>query len=128
MALPIDAYPVATQDGQQIRMDIVRILALDSISFNNTTGTAVATSMLVPDALYVLYSNADCIVRFDGVASTVLSNTPAVLVAARERVSCLLPFGATGFSVIGLSASSTLYIQQVAAFAGLANTTTLGNQ
>jgi len=128
MALPVDAYPVTTQDGQQIRMDIVRILALDSISFNSTTGTAVATSMLVPDALYVLYSNADCIVRFDGVASKTLSNTPAVLAAAGERVSCLLPFGATGFSAIGLSTAGTVYVQRVAAFAGLANTTTLGNQ
>jgi len=128
MALPIDAYPLSTPNGVQIRLDLVRIEALDSIAFTSTAGSTVNTGVVIPDAIYVFFATSDCIIRFDGVASKTLGNTPAVLVASGERVTCLLPVGATGISVIGLSASGTLYIQRVAAFAGLANDTTLGNQ
>jgi hypothetical protein len=128
MSLPIDAYPLATQDGQQIRLDLVRIVSLDSVAFTSTAGTALNAALLTVDAIYVFFATTDCIIRFNGVASKTLSATPAVLVAAGERVTCLLPIGATGLSVIGISVGGTLYIQQVAAFAGLANDTTLGNQ
>jgi len=128
MPLPIDAYPLATQDGQQIRLDLVRVIDLNTVAFNNLTGSAVNAGLVVIDAIYVFFATSDCIVAFTGIASKTLNNTPAVLVAAGERVTCLLPVGATGISTIGLSASGILYIQKVAAFAGLANTTTLGNQ
>ena len=128
MALPVDSYPLATQNGQQIRLDLVRILDLNSVAFNSSTGGTSNAGLVVPDAIYVFFATADCIIAFTGVASKTLNNTPAMVLAGGERATCLLPTGATGISAIGLSTSGTLYVQKVAAFAGLANDITLGNQ
>ena len=128
MARPVDAYPVTTQNGNQIRLDAVSIKALDSIAFDANTGSALDTSMFEVDGLYVLLSNADCIVDFTSVATKTPINAKAVILQASERATIMLPATATGFSAIGLSAAGTLYIQRLTTWAGLADSVTLGNQ
>jgi len=123
-----DAYPLATPDGTSIPMDIVRVHVLDKITFNNLTGTALNTALVVPDMAYVLYATEDCIVDFTTVASNTLNNNKAVLVLKGERAYVMLPIDATSFSVIGISTIGDLYVQQIVPWAGLANTTTMGNQ
>jgi len=127
-ALPVDAYPIATQDGKQIHLDMVRVLTLHSVTFNITTGTALDTAPFVQDGVFVLYATEDCIVDFVGVAVKPAAGQAALFISAGERVTCMLPPAATGFSAIGISVAGTLYIQQISAFAGLANDVTLGNQ
>jgi len=128
MARPADAYPVTTQNGNQIRLDAVSIKALDYIPFNATTGSASDSSMYEVDGLYVLLATADCIVHFTGVATKTPVNAPAAVLQAGERGTVLLPDTATGFSAIGLATSGTLYIQRLTTWAGLADSVTLGNQ
>jgi len=128
MARPADAYPVTTQSGNQIRLDAVSIKALDSITFDATTGSALDTAMFEVDGLYVLLASADCIVDFTAVATKTPVNAKAVVLQAGERATVMLPVTATGFSAIGLSASGTLYIQRLTTWAGLADSVTLGNQ
>jgi len=128
MPLPTDSYPLATQDGKQIRLDIIRPIALDSITFLSTVGSAVNTTILTVDGLYELISTSDCIVAFTGIASKTLNKTPALFVPAGVPVKCLPPVGVTSISIIGITLGGTLYIQELVIFAGLANDTTLGNQ
>jgi len=128
MALPVDAYPLATQDGQQIRLDVVRLIDLTAVVFTSTTGTASDASLIVTDALYVFLASADCIIYFTGVATGSPIKAKAVFAAAGERVSCMLPAGATGISVVGIGSGGTLYVQTIENWAGLANATTLRNQ
>ena len=122
MTRPADAYPVTTQSGNQIRLDAVSIKALDSITFDATTGGALNTSMFEVDGLYVLLASADCIVDFTAVATKTPINAKAAVLQAGERATVMLPATATGFSAIGLSAAGTLYIQRLTTWAGLANT------
>jgi hypothetical protein len=119
---PRDLYQLATANGTQIRLDAVRFDALDFIDFGPSTGSAVKTSMLVEDQLYVLFADEACIVRFDGVADKDPVGTKAVLLDKDERATGWLPVGATGFSVIGLTATGRLHIQRITTWAGLADT------
>jgi len=127
MALPVDAYPVTTKQGQQIRLDAVRIKALDYVDFTNTSGSVLDTASYEDDMVYILYATQDCVVRFDGLASATPVNSKSVLVLGGERATIMLPIGSTGFSGIGLTAAGRLYIQRITAWAGLADDVTLGN-
>jgi len=127
MALPVDAYPITTKDGNQIRLDTVRIKLLDYLDFGTGTGSALASGAYEDDMVYVLYATTDCIVRFDAVATNNPIAHKAVVLLGGERATIMLPAGATGFSAIGLANSGRLYIQRLTAWAGLADSITLGN-
>ena len=127
MTAPNDAYPHATRDGRQIRLDTVRILQLDHQIFNATTGVALDTAPYADDANYVLWATEACIVRFDDVATQTPVTHKAILLDAGERATIMLPAGSTGFSSIGLVLAGTLFIQRIEVWAGLADDNTLGN-
>jgi len=123
MALPDDSYPLATQSGQQIRLDMIRPKLLDHIPFLTASGSAVIATPIEVNGVYILSTDADCIVDFVGVATKLPVATVAVLVCVGSPVTITLPSTATGFSAIGVAANGTLYIQRVIPWAGLANTT-----
>ena len=128
MPTPADLYQLATENGTQIRLDAVRFDGLDFIDFSVGSGSSVKTSMLVEDQLYVLYSDQDCIVEFDGVAAIDPVASKAVLLLGGERATGWLPVGATGFSAVGLTAAGRVYIQRITTWAGLASAADLAAQ
>jgi len=123
MALPEDSYPLATQEGNQIRLDVVKAKFLDHIVFNATTGTAVTALPLEANGVYILTATADCIVDYTAVATKTPAAAVATLVQANTPTKVTLPVAATGFSAIGLTVGGTLFIQRIIPWAGLANAT-----
>ena len=123
----LDAYPVATPDGEQIRLDLVRPEALYKLAFNATAGAAIDAAPFVVNGLYNLYATEDCIIDFLVPATNTPSGNSAIFLAAGERVTCVLPLNATGFSAVGTVNSGDLYIQRLTAWAGLSDVTTLEN-
>lgn len=70
---------------------------------------------------YSLVASAECIVDFTAVASITPNGAPALYIRPGERLDVFLPNNATGISCIGLVAAGTLYVQQLVAWASLAN-------
>jgi hypothetical protein len=123
-----DAYPTATQDGVQIRMDLVRPNGLWAIPIPITTGSIPVVGILNASNIYEFRATADCIIDFTAVAISLPYGNLAIQLRAGETMLVTPPVTVTGISVLGLSATGLLYIAEYVNWAGLANDTTLGNQ
>lgn len=128
MALPNDLNLNSTQDGTQIRLDMLRVDKLDALTFDAVAGSALVSTMFSLDFLYVLVATEDCIVDFSNVAVKLPSNRDAVVLQAGERATIMLPPTATGFSVVGLASPGTLYIQRFTPWSGLGDGTSVTNE
>lgn len=106
-----DNYPLADGKGAAIPFHVLRPISLGRIDFTGTP-TAVINIGVAGDVA-VLYSSADCLVRFGAAVSvpttgTELSNT--LYIPSGYLTSIQYP--ATGLSVVQISEAGTLWIQR----------------
>jgi len=119
MPAPIDVYPLATQDGQQIHMEAMRPIHLTILPFSATPFAVVDTTLKL-DKMYELYSKVDCILCFDATPiQTVQGGNCLALRGGMPIVFTPSPL-LKGLSVISTVAGE-LYIQEMVSWAGLNN-------
>lgn len=115
-----DLYPLSSQKGDAIPLEIVKPLSLISFSF----ATNVAADVTIPAAYNCcwLYATEDCILRFSA------TNLPAGLVSGTEYDKALfIPKGTPlvvqvtpgECSLLGGAAAGKLYVNHVQQWAGL---------
>lgn len=120
MATPVNLYPLSTVDGKHVPLDVIKPIGLVTINFGSTvdgTGTITSTGSLV-----VLRSSADCFIKFDTSVAKPANESYAsgLLFLEAGEVMTVAPLG-TSISVIGLTNSGTLFVQEIHAWAALNN-------
>jgi len=114
-----ETYPLSTENGDQIKLEVVKPLTLTAIPFLTASATTQDTVTLAPEKLYVFYTTQDCIVDFITTATKTPSGNTALLLLSNERGYIMPPDNLIGMSVIGLSSDGTLYVQEIIRWAGL---------
>ena len=115
-----DLYPLSTQDGVPIPLDIIRPYGTMRLSIPSGTGLAlVALTVVVP--ILVLRSTVDCFIRFGTVATIPVSSMllDSLFLPANETI--VVAPGLTDISVIedGVLGTGKLTIQFLDQWAGL---------
>lgn len=119
MTTEAERYPLSTQDGEAIPLEVIRPRSFLRKSFTSEEASAVLT---IPDGvnLMVVSTDADCFIRFGTTASipadgVLISDT---LLLAREMQICVSPIADT-FTIIGDTEAGTLNVQFIETWAGL---------
>jgi hypothetical protein len=117
-----DLYPLSTQDGNPIPLDIIRPLGVIRLSIPIGTGSSLV-ALGIPVPILVLRSTVDCFIRFGTVAS--IPSFPMLpdtcYLPANETI--VISPALTDISVIGDILAGVLTIQFIDQWAGLGKET-----
>lgn len=120
MSTAAELYPLATQDGKSIPLDVVKPLSLFSALI--VEGTPTVFEVPADYVIAAIYATVDCIVRFSAtplpsgiVTETAYSN--AIFVPANILCNLVVTPGAA--SVLGVAGAGVIYISSVQQWAAL---------
>jgi len=120
MVAPVDAYPLSTQDGKQIRLDVIKPIKLVVVPFSTAAFAALDITTLQVDHIYEISSTQACVLGFGVTPLAAMSSGNNLYLPARVSKVISPPINLMGLSVIGALVGD-LYIQEVVSWAGLAN-------
>ena len=115
-----DLYPLSTQDGVPIPLDIIRPYGTMRLSIPTGTGLSlVALGVTVP--ILILRSTVDCFIRFGTVASVPVGSVLLNSLFLPSNETIVVAPSLTSISVIedGVLGTGKLTIQLVEQWAGL---------
>jgi hypothetical protein len=118
-------YPLATADGQAIPLDVVRPNSSVMRSFTTAAGSA-ALSLPVSTEVMVIYTDKDCIIQFAASAAVAAAYVDGTIKAdsffiPSSTIVVLSPIPEKpSFSLIGIAAAGTAYINFLEKWSGMA--------
>jgi len=121
MAAPFDSYPFATQQGVQIRPDIIKPVHLVVFPFTLSAMTAIDTTSLAIDKVYQLYATQDCMLGFGAAPVAAVASGNNLFLPKNTYITISPNMSLIGLSALGVTVAGTLYIQEIVTWAGLAN-------
>ena len=115
LATPADLYPLATDEGTQIRHDIARPHVCSIVDIS---GTEVSHGITGETQLLSIYTSVDTVVAFMEGSGT--EDIAGIIIAAQERATFHLPADVTQLYLRAINNTGVCYIQELLSWHGLA--------